>query len=60
MIIVVAGTLIQNVCFCFQEAEMASIKMQETLDNLREEKERLLNSLVEAEYVISHEYNVEK
>ncbi|KAK2152124.1 hypothetical protein LSH36_339g05000 [Paralvinella palmiformis] len=32
-----------------KEAEMASIKMQETLDNLREEKERLLNSLVEAE-----------
>lgn len=32
-----------------KEAEMASIQMQARLDNLREEKERLLNSLVEAE-----------
>ena len=32
-----------------QEAERDSIKMQANLDYLREEKERLLNSLVEAE-----------
>lgn len=32
-----------------KEAEMESIKMQENLDNVAEEKERLLRSLVEAE-----------
>ena len=34
-----------------KEAEMESIQMQDQLDALKEEKERLLNSLVEAEYV---------
>ena len=34
-----------------QEAERESIEMQANLDNIKEEKERLLNSLVEAEYV---------
>ncbi len=32
-----------------QEAEHESIELQEELDKLKEEKERLLNSLVEAE-----------
>lgn len=32
-----------------QEAEMESIGLQEQLDSIKEEKERLLNSLVEAE-----------
>ena len=36
--------------YCFvQDAEKQSIEMQEQLEGLREEKERLLNSLVEAE-----------
>ena len=36
--------------FCvFQEAELESIQMQAQLQSLKEEKERLLNSLVEAE-----------
>lgn len=30
---------------------MESIQLQENLDGIKEEKERLLNSLVEAEYV---------
>ena len=34
-----------------QEAERESIELQESLNGLQEEKERLLNSLVEAEYV---------
>ena len=34
-----------------QEAERDSIQLQEQLNGLQEEKERLLNSLVEAEYV---------
>ena len=34
-----------------QEAERESIELQEQLNGLQEEKERLLNSLVEAEYV---------
>lgn len=40
-----------------KEAELDSIQMQASLDSLKEEKERLLNSLVESEYVylrISH------
>jgi len=32
-----------------QDAELESIELQEKLGNLKEEKERLLNSLVEAE-----------
>lgn len=32
-----------------KEAEMESIQLQENLDGIKEEKERLLNSLVEAE-----------
>jgi len=32
-----------------QEAELESIQMQAELDQMKEEKERLLNSLVEAE-----------
>ena len=38
-----------DVWFVLQEAELESIKMQYNLDGLREEKERLLNSLIEAE-----------
>lgn len=34
-----------------KEAELNSIQMQSKLDSLKEEKERLLNSLVESEYV---------
>lgn len=34
-----------------QDAELESIQMQKNLDGLKEEKERLLNSLVEAELV---------
>ena len=33
----------------FQEAELESIEMQSRIEALKEEKERLLNSLVEAE-----------
>ena len=32
-----------------QDAEMESIQLQAKLDEIKEEKERLLNSLVEAE-----------
>lgn len=35
--------------FTLQEAEGESINMQNQIDALKEEKERLLNSLVEAE-----------
>lgn len=35
----------------WQEAEGESINMQNQIDALKEEKERLLNSLVEAEWV---------
>ena len=35
--------------FALQEAEGESINMQNQIDALKEEKERLLNSLVEAE-----------
>lgn len=42
-------------CMCcwtiVQEAELESIKLAQQLDEVKEEKERLLNSLVEAEYV---------
>ena len=34
---------------CFQEAEQQSIEMATKLEGVKEEKERLLNSLVEAE-----------
>lgn len=34
-----------------KESELDGIQMQATLDSLKEEKERLLNSLVESEYV---------
>ena len=34
-----------------KEAELNSIQMQSKLDSLKEEKERLLHSLVESEYV---------
>lgn len=37
--------------FMWQEAEGESINMQNQIDALKEEKERLLNSLVEAEWV---------
>ena len=37
--------------FVLQEAEGESINMQNQIDALKEEKERLLNSLVEAECV---------
>lgn len=33
----------------FQEEELRSIQLQEKVDELQEEKERILNSLVEAE-----------
>ena len=32
-----------------QEAERESIEMQSNIDSMKEEKERLLNSLIEAE-----------
>lgn len=38
-------------CLMWQEAEGESINMQNQIDALKEEKERLLNSLVEAEWV---------
>ena len=41
--------LISTDCSCLQQAERESIEMQEKLNELKEEKERLLNSLVEAE-----------
>ena len=41
--------LITTDCCCLQQAERESIEMQEKLNELKEEKERLLNSLVEAE-----------
>lgn len=38
------------VCFVrCQDAELESIEMQDNLDGIKEEKERLLNSLIEAE-----------
>ena len=37
-----------------KEAEFESIDMQARLDAIKEEKERLLNSLVEAEWVYCH------
>lgn len=38
-----------NVYVYFQEEELRSIQLQEKVDELQEEKERILNSLVEAE-----------
>lgn len=38
-----------DLIFTLQEAEGESINMQNQIDALKEEKERLLNSLVEAE-----------
>ena len=44
------STLMENDFIgALREAEMDSISMQTKLDSLKEEKERLLNSLVEAE-----------
>ena len=37
--------------FFLQDAELESIQMQNGIEGLNEEKERLLNALVEAEYV---------
>jgi len=34
---------------CCQDAERESIELQDNLDRIKEEKERLLNSLIEAE-----------
>ena len=34
---------------CWQDAERESIELQDNLDSVKEEKERLLNSLIEAE-----------
>lgn len=48
----VVHTLLNSSFGCliiFQEAEMESIELQANLDGIKEEKERLLNSLVEAE-----------
>ena len=46
-------TMYTNVIVClnflFQDAERESIEMQGHIESLKEEKERLLNSLVEAE-----------
>ena len=41
--------VIMSAALWLQEAEMEAIKMQTKLDSIKEEKERLLNSLVEAE-----------
>jgi len=41
----------------FQEAELESIQLQAQVEQLREEKERLLNSLLEAELVPSTAYD---
>jgi hypothetical protein len=35
--------------FCLQQSEQESIELAANLENIKEEKERLLNSLVEAE-----------
>lgn len=44
---------IEGFCTKFlQEAEKESIELQSNLDGIKEEKERLLNSLVEAEWVV--------
>lgn len=39
---------------CGQDAEREAVKMQMKLEKTQEEKERLLNSLVEAESVTFH------
>ena len=41
----------------FQEAELESIQLQAQVEQLREEKERLLNSLLEAELVTATAYD---
>ena len=44
-----SGVLWLYVCYDMQEAELESIQLQSNVEQLKEEKERILNSLVEAE-----------
>jgi len=41
----------------FQDAELESIQLQSRVEQLREEKERLLNSLLDSELVTAADYD---